>query len=179
MVPLDPTQFVFVDETSTSIALTRRSARAPRGERVGGQVPRNYGQPTTLIAALPPTGLGAAMTLSGAANPAAFTAYVRELLGPSLRPGQIVLLDNVRFHHAAPLRELIEARGCRLLCLPPYSPDFTPIEQASSKVKSALRAAAARTQDDLDAAITAPLDRVTVADARAWFSHCGHRLPAQ
>jgi transposase len=176
---LDAGQFVFVDETSTSIALTRRCARAPRGERARGQVPRNYGRPTTLIAALAPDGLGAAMTLEGAANTAAFTAYVRELLCPTLRPGQIVILDNVSFHHAAPIRELIEARGCRLLFLPPYSPDFAPIEHAFSKLKAALRAAAARTQAARDAAIAAALDLITAADAHGWFRHCGYRLPAQ
>lgn len=176
---MDPEQFVFVDETSTSVALTRRFARAPRGERAREQVPRNYGRPTTLIAALSPAGLGAAMTLEGAANTAAFTVYVRELLCPTLRPGQIVILDNVSFHQAAVIRELIEACGCRLLFLPPYSPDFAPIEHAFSKLKTTLRTTAARTQATLDAAITAALDRITAADARGWFRHCGYRLSAQ
>jgi transposase len=176
---LDARQFVFVDETSTSIALTRRSARAPRGSRARGQVPRNYGRPTTLIAALSPAGLGAAMTLEGAANTAAFTVYVRDLLGPTLQPGQIVVLDNVSFHHAAIIRELIEARACHLLFLPPYSPDFAPIEQAFSKLKTALRAAGARTQVALDRAIAAALELVTAADAQGWFRHCGYQLAAQ
>lgn len=176
---LDPAQFVFVDETSTSIALTRRYARAPRGARARGSVPRNYGQPTTLIAALDPTGLGAAMTLEGAANTAAFTVYVRELLCPTLRPGQIVILDNVSFHRAAGIRELIEAAGCQLWFLPPYSPDFAPIEHAFAKLKTALRAAAARTQATLEAAIAAALELITAADAHGWFAHCGYRLTAQ
>lgn len=176
---MDAGQFVFVDETSTSITLTRRFARAPRGERARGHVPRNYGRPTTLIAALSPDGLGAAMTLEGAANTAAFATYVRELLCPTLRPGQIVILDNVSFHQAAVIRELIEARGCRLLFLPPYSPDFAPIEHAFSKLKTALRAAAARTQATLDAAIAGALNLITAADARGWFRHCGYRLAAQ
>ena len=176
---LDPAQFVFVDETSTSIALTRRYARAPRGERARGSVPRNYGQPTTLIAALAPTGLGAAMTLEGAANTAAFTVYVRELLCPTLRLGQIVILDNVSFHRAAGIRELIEAAGCQLLFLPPYSPDFAPIEHAFAKLKTALRAAAARTPAALEAAIAAALELITAADAHGWFAHCGYRLAAQ
>lgn len=176
---MEPAQFVFVDETSTSIALTRRYARAPRGERARGSVPRNYGQPTTLIAALAPTGLGAAMTLEGAANTAAFTVYVRELLGPTLHPGQIVILDNVSFHRAAGIRELIEAAGCQLLFLPPYSPDFAPIEHAFAKLKTALRAAAARTPAALEAAIAAALELITAADAHGWFAHCGYRLAAQ
>jgi transposase len=176
---LDPAQFVFVDETSTSIALTRRYGRAPRGVRARGHVPRNHGRPTTLIAALSPTGLGAAMTLEGAANTAAFTAYCRELLCPSLRPGQVVVLDNVSFHRAAVIGELIASAGCHLLFLPPYSPDFAPIEHAFSKLKTALRAAAARTQGALEAAIAAALELVTAADAQGWFRHCGYRLPAQ
>ena len=175
---LDPAQFVFVDETSTSIALTRRFGRAPRGVRAHGHVPRNHGRPTTLIAALSPAGLGAALTLAGAANTAAFAAYCRELLCPSLRPGQVVVLDNVRFHHAAAIGELIASAGCRLLFLPPYSPDFAPIEHAFSKLKTALRAAAARTQPALDTAIAAALALVTAADAHGWFRHCGYRLPA-
>ena len=175
----DPTQFVFVDETSSSIALTRRYARAPRGVRARGQAPRNYGQPTTLIAALAPTGLGAAMTLPGAANTAAFTVYVRELLCPTLRPGQIVILDNVSFHRATAIRALIEGVGCQLWFLPPYSPDFAPIEHAFAKLKTALRAVGARTQAALEAAIAAALDLVTAADAHGWFRHCGYALPAQ
>ena len=175
----DPADFVFLDETSTSIALTRRYARAPRGRRAPGQVPRNHGTPTTLLAALSASGLGAAMTLEGAANTAVFTAYVRELLCPTLRPGQLVLLDNVSFHRAAAIQELIEAAGCVLVFLPPYSPDFNPIEQAFSKLKAQLRATAARTQVALEAAITDALGSITAADALGWFRHCGYQLPAQ
>jgi len=172
----DPADFVFLDETSTSIALTRRYARAPRGQRAHGQVPRNHGTPTTLLAALSPAGLGAAMTLEGAANTAAFTAYVREVLCPTLRPGQLVLVDNVSFHRAEAIRELIEAAECVLLFLPPYSPDFNPIEQAFSKLKARLRATAARTQPALETAIADALDEITAADARGWFRHCGYQL---
>ena len=176
---LQPADFVFVDETSTSIALTRRYARAPRGQRAHGQVPRNHGTPTTLLAALSPSGLGAAMTLEGAANTDAFTVYVRELLCPTLRPGQRVILDNVNFHRAAAVGELIEAAGCHVLFLPPYSPDFNPIEHAFSKIKARLRAAPARTQAALEAAIADALDQVTTRDAHGWFRHCGYPLLAQ
>lgn len=176
---LQPADFVFVDETSTSIALTRRYARAPRGQRAHGQVPRNHGTPTTLLAALSPSGLGAAMTLEGAANTDAFTVYVRELLCPTLRPGQRVVLDNVSFHRATAVGELIEAAGCHVLFLPPYSPDFNPIEHAFSKIKALLRASAARTQAALEAAIADALDQVTTRDAHGWFRHCGYPLLAQ
>lgn len=174
IAPLDPRDFVFIDETATNIAMTRRYARSPRGERVGGQVPRNYGTSTTLVAALSPDGLGEAMTLPGAMNTAAFTVYLRDLLCPSLRPGQVVVMDNLSCHHAQGVRELIEARGCRLCYLPSYSPDFSPIEQAFSKIKEALRALGARTQQALDAAISQAIDLVTQADALGWFKHCGY-----
>lgn len=176
---LDPDAFVFVDETSTTMALTRRYARAPRGQRARGQVPRNHGTPTTLLAALSPAGLGAAMTLVGAANTDAFTAYVRALLCPTLRPGQVVILDNVSFHRAEAVRALIEAVGCQVLFLPPYSPDFNPIEHAFAKIKALLRAAGARTQAALEATIAYALDQVTTRDAHGWFRHCGYPLPAR
>ena len=176
---LDPDRFVFVDETSTTIALTRRYARAPRGERARGSVPRNHGTPTTLLAALSREGLGAAMTLEGAANTEAFTVYLRELLCPTLRPGQIVIVDNVSFHRADRARAVVEAAGCRLLFLPAYSPDFNPIEHAFSKIKALLRAAGARTQVALEVAIAEALDAVTAADADGWFHHCGYRPAAQ
>jgi transposase len=176
---LDPTTFVFVDESSTTIAFTRRYARAPRGARAVAAVPRNHGTPTSLVAALSPAGLGAAMTLEGALDGAAFTAYVRECLCPTLQPGQIVFVDNVGIHHGAAIREHVEAAGCLLRFLPAYSPDFAPIEQAFAKIKEALRAAGARTQAALEAALAAALDGVTAADARGWFTHCGYALQDQ
>jgi len=176
---LDPTTFVFVDESSTSIAFTHRYARAPRGTRAVAAVPRNHGTPTSLVAALSLSGGGAAMTLEGALDGAAFTAYVRECLCPTLQPGQIVFVDNVGIHHGAAIREHVEAAGCRLRFLPAYSPDFAPIEQAFAKIKEALRAAGARTQAALETAIAAALDGVTAADALGWFSHCGYALEDQ
>lgn len=165
---------VFVDETSSNIAMTRRYARSPRGERAEGHVPRNYGTCTTLVAALSPEGLGEAMTLPGAMNTAAFTVYIRYLLCPSLRPGQVVVIDNLSCHHAAGVRELIEGRGCTLRFLPSYSPDFSPIEQAFSKIKEALRATGARRQEALDEAISRAIALVTQEDALGWFNHCGY-----
>jgi transposase len=175
----DPATFVFVDESSTTIALTRRYARAPRGARAVAVVPRNHGTPTSLVAALSLAGLGAAMTLEGALDGAAFTAYVRECLCPTLQPGQIVFVDNVGIHHGEAIREHIEAAGCGLRFLPAYSPDFAPIEHAFAKLKEALRAAGARTQAALETAIAAALDNVTAADAHGWFTHCGYTLQDQ
>ncbi len=179
MAPLDRERLVFVDETSTTITLTRRYARAPRGRRAIGRVPRNHGTPTTLVAALSTAGLGAAMTLPGAVDGAAFTVYVRDVLCPTLQPGQIVVLDNVSVHQNATVRTLIEAAGCTVRFLPPYSPDYAPIEHAFSKLKAALRAAGARSQAALEAALAEALDQVTAADATAWFTHCGYRPLAQ
>lgn len=175
----DPAALVFVDESGTNLAMTPRSGRAPRGERVVGTVPRNHGPNTTLVAALRLDGITAAMTLEGAMDRLAFDVFVTEILAPSLRPGQVVIWDNLNVHKSAVAQRVIAARGCQLLWLPPYSPDLTPIEQAFSKLKTGLRRSGARTRDALDAAITAALATITPADAQGWFAHCGYPIPAQ
>lgn len=176
---LDPVDLVFLDETSTHTALTRLRARAPRGERAVGRVPRNHGPNVTLLTVLGPTGVGEAVVVEGAVDRAAFDAYVEQFLVPSLHPGQVVVLDNLSVHKSAGARTLIEAAGGRVLFLPAYSPDFNPIEQAFAKIKALLRGRAARTFDELVAAIGAAIDAVTPADARGFFAHCGFPLPDQ
>ena len=176
MAPREAAAFVFLDETSTATNLTRRYARAQGGARAFGYAPRNYGRRTTLLAALTPQGLAAPMLLEGAMDTAAFVAYLAQVLVPTLQPGQLVILDNLSCHRAAAARHLIEAAGCTLHFLPTYSPDFNPIELAFAKLKTALRATAARTQAALDAAIQEALDAITQADAHAWFRHCGYSL---
>jgi len=176
---LAPADFVFVDECGTHVALPPLYAWAPREERAHGAVPRNRGRDLTPIAALTAAGGGAAMTLDGAADGSAFAAYVREVLVPSLRPGQVVILDNHSIHKGAAARALVEAAGCALLFLPPYSPDFNPIERAFSKRKAHLRRAGARTRDALQAAIASALDTLSRADARAWFAQAGYHLPPE
>ncbi len=176
---LAPTALVFVDESSTHVSLTRLRARAPRGERAVGHVPRNHDPHLSLVAALTPAGLGPALTLPGAVDGDAFTVYIREVLVPSLRPGQVVVLDNLNVHKGAAIRRLIEEADCRLLFLPPYSPDFAPIEQAFSKMKTYLRGVGARTQAALETAIGEALALITATDAHGWFAHCGYPLPAQ
>ncbi len=176
---VDPATLVFVDECGTNLALTPRYGRAPRGERVVGTVPRNHGPNTTLFAALSLDGVTATMTLEGAADRAAFDVFVAEVLVPSLTPGQLVLWDNLSVHKSAEAARLLAERGCHILFLPPYSPDFAPIEQAFSKLKTALRRTGARTREALDEAITAGLATITAADAQAWFAHCGYPIPAQ
>jgi transposase len=174
----DARRFVFVDESSTTIALTRRYGRAPKGERPIAAAPRNHGTPTSVVAAPTPGGPGPAMTRSGAIDTPAFVASVREPLGPTLEPGQVVALDNLSAHEAEAVRSRIEGRGCEPLFLPPYSPDFSPSAHASSQLKAIPREIGARTQDALAAAIGLALDRISPEDARAFFTHCGYRLPA-
>jgi len=174
---LDPADLVFLDETAAHIAMTPRYARAPRGVRVYGAVPRNRGQNLTLLAALTAEGIGPAMALDGAADGPAFVAYVRAFLVPTLRPGQVVILDNLAVHKAAEARALIEAAGCRLRFLPPYSPDYNPIELAFAKLKEQLRRAGARTRAALEPAIARALDAITALDAAHWFRHCGYPPP--
>ena len=176
LAPQDAARFVFFDETSTATNLTRRYARALGSARALGYAPRNYGRRTTLLAALTAAGITAPMLLEGAVNTAALVAYVEQVLVPTLQPGQVVILDNLSCHHAAAVRQLIAAAGCTVRFLPTYSPDFNPIELAFAKLKTALRAAAARTQAALDTAITEALDAITPADAQAWFRHCGYSL---
>ena len=174
---LDPASVVFLDETSTHTALTRRRARAPRGQRAVGAAPRNRGPNVTLLAALTPTGLGPGVVFEGAADRRACEAFVEQFLVPSLRRGQVVVLDNLSAHKGERVRQLIAGKGCRLLFLPPYSPDFIPIELAVAKLKTRLRRVAARTFEALVAAIGDALDAITAADARGFFGHCGFPLP--
>jgi transposase len=176
---LDPAAFVFVDESGPHTSLTRLRARAPRGERAVGVVPRNHGPNGTLFAALTPEGIGPALAMPGAADGEVFGRYVRALLVPSLRPGQVVIMDQRNVHKGAAVREAIEAADCRLLLLPSYSPDVNPIEQAFAKDKAHLRTAAARDFDALVAANGAAIDAVTPADARGCFAHCGYPLSHQ
>src|SRR6266566_295011 len=168
---------VFVDETGSHIAMTPLYAYAPRGQRAKGSVPRNCGANTTLIASLSRQGMGEALILEGAADTLAFELYIEQILAPSLRPGQLVIMDNLSIHLSARVRQAIEAKGCQLLFLPAYSPDLSPIEEAFSKLKTYLRRVGVRTHDALFDAIAAALLTVTAADARGWFTHCGYPTP--
>jgi len=166
--------WTFVDECATHIALTPLYARAPRGVRAEGSVPRNYGTKTTLLASLSLQGMGEAFLLQGAADGTAFEIYIEQILAPSLHPGQTVVMDNLNTHHSERVRQAIEARDCHLLYLPSYSPDLSPIEPAFSKLKTLLRRKGARTQEELQQAIAEALDAITPDDARGWFTHCGY-----
>jgi transposase len=177
---IDPARFVFVDECGTNITLTRLYARAPRGERAFGKVPRNWDKNVTLIAAMSKEGMGrAAMSVEGATDGAAFEAYVKHFLLPTLKEGQVVVMDNLQAHKSTRVRKLIEGAGASVLFLPPYSPDFSPIEEAFSKIKAILRSLAARTQETLVEAIGQALNAVSRRDVLGWFAHCGYRLTDQ
>jgi transposase len=173
---LDPRRLVFVDECSTNIALTRLYARAPRGERAYGQAPRNWGKNITLICSLSTEGVGAAMSVEGATDGAAFETYIEHFLAPTLKDGQVVVMDNLQVHKSRRVKEIIEGAGAEVLFLPPYSPDFSPIEETFSKVKGILRRVGARTREALVEATGYALDAVSRRDAVGWFGHCGYDI---
>jgi transposase len=166
---------VFLDETGSHLGYTPTHARAPRGRRAHAAAPRNPGENKTVLAALTLDGVGALLRFDGGMTGARFEGYVRHVLAPTLRPGQVVVADNLRAHHTDGARAAIEARGARLLHLPPYSPDFNPIEHAFSTVKQSLRRARARTDDALRVATWAAFAAVTQAHAAGWFTHCGYQ----
>lgn len=174
---LDTGALVFVDECSLSLAMTPRYARAPRGDRAVGAVPRKRGPNITLIASLTLRGIEAAMHLEGAADAQVFALYVREILAPTLRPGQMVILDNSSIHRGEAVAAAIARCHCRLLFLPPYPDGLVPIDEAFAKIEGHLRRAEARTAEALDRAILEALDAVSPDDARGWFRHCGYTRP--
>jgi transposase len=169
-----PADLVFLDETGSHLGYTPTHAWAPRGRRARAAAPVNRGQNKTVIAAVTRDGIRALLRFDGGMTGARFEGYVRHVLAPTLRPGQVVIADNLRAHHTDGARVAIEARGARLLFLPPYSPDFSPIEPAFSKVKQFLRRAAARTDDALRAATWAAFATITPTDIAGWFAHCGY-----
>jgi transposase len=173
---VDADRLVFVDETSTHVALTPRYARAPRGERARGKAPRNRGKNVTLLSSITLEGMGPSMSIEGSSDTDSFGIYMREILVPSLKRGQIVLMDNLSVHTSGWVRELIEERGCLLWLLPSYSPDMNPIEEAFSKVKQLLRKAKARTLEVLFGATAQALDAVSADDAHGYFEACGYGM---
>jgi transposase len=173
---LDPRRLTFVDESGVNLALTRLYARAPRGVRAVGSVPQNYGQNLTVLAALHHRGIRAALLLPGATDGEVFRTFVEGVLLPALKRGDTVVWDNLTAHKVAGVAEALQAAGVSLYYLPPYSPDYNPIEPAWSKIKTLLRAAGARTRVHLQRALQAALAQVSARDSRAWFKHCGYPL---
>jgi len=172
---VDPKRLVFVDESSTNIALTPRYARAPKGERAYGKAPRNWGENITLISSITAEGMGPSMSIEGSSDTESFGLYMRNILAPRLEDGQIVIMGNLSVHKSAWVRELIEEKGCQLWLLPSYSPDFNPMEEAFSKVKNLLRKAKARTLEALFEVTGGALRATSKEDALGYFEHCGYR----
>jgi transposase len=165
-----------VDESGINIAMTRRFGRAPRGQRVPDAVPKNFGRNVTVLGALSRQGLEAVMTVDSPTDAAVFRAYVKQVLAPTLRRGDIVVMDNLGAHKVEGIQTMIEARGASLMYLPPYSPDWSPIEPCWAKLKTYLRGMKARTRQALDEALTYAIDMISASDARGWFKHCGYSL---
>jgi transposase len=178
VAPLEQRRFIFVDETSTSLTMTRRYARAPRGQRVYGAVPRNRGQNLSVIGALGLQGVVAALSVEEAIDTDVFNVFVRRVLVPALQPNDIVLLDNLSVHHASCIEQAVQEAHGQVIFLPPYSPDFSPIEPCWSKVKMFLRGAA-RTRQRLEAALRTAFQSLRPDDIRGWFTHCGYLVSSK
>lgn len=171
---LDPSHLVFIDETWLKTNMTRLRGRALRGQRLVEKVPHGHWKTTTVIAALDQQGMRCSMTLDGPVNRVAFEAFVQKVLRPSLKAGDIVVMDNLSSHKGERVKQLIESAGATLLYLPPYSPDLNPIEPAFSKFKQLVRSAGHRVMDVLWNDLQRMLDQITTGDAKAFFSHCGY-----
>jgi transposase len=176
---LDARRFVFVDEMGTNTSLSPIYGWARRRQRAYFEVPRNWGANLTLLSSMTRSGMGPSMAVEGPTTREVFEAYLERVLAPELRPGQIVVMDNLSSHKGSRVRELIEERGCELRYLPPYSPDLNPIEEAFSKVKGILRRAEARSREALMEAMGAALSVVNSHDAKGFFEHRGYNLLVQ
>jgi transposase len=176
---LEAGRLIFVDEMGTNISLSPLYAWAPKGERAYCSVPRNRGPNTTLLSTMSVEGMGPSLAVEGATNREVFETNVEQILAPTLRPGQVVMMDNLTSHKGPRVKELIEQGGCELMYLPPYSPDFNPIEEAFSKFKGLIRKAEARSRESLVEEIATALSALTVQDARGFFEHCGYCTTVQ
>jgi len=171
---LHPDRLVFIDETWVTTSMARTHGRAPRGERLRAAIPHGHWKTTTFVAGLRNRGMIAPLVLDGPINGELFQAYVDQVLAPELRPGDVVVMDNLGSHKGAGIRSAIEAAGASLLYLPPYSPDFNPIEQAFAKLKAMLRKAAERTLDDLWRTIGRIVETFTPTECANYFAAAGY-----
>ncbi len=170
-----PEDLVFVDETGITTNMVRRFARALRGSRAIGRAPDRY-ERLTLLGAIALTGLRALMTISAATDEAVCLAFVEQVLVSELRPGQVVVWDNLAVHKRPAIIAAIERAGCRVLPLPRYTPEWNPMEPCWSKMKEFLRSRAARTLEALETTVADAMDTVSVQDARGWFQHCSYKI---
>jgi transposase len=176
---VEPERLLFVDECGLHTSLAPIYGYAPKGERLRLSLPRSRGKNTTLLSSMTIEGMGPSLAVEGATTARVFETYVERVLAPSLRAGQIVVMDNLGAHRPKRIGELIEQQGCELLYLPAYSPDYNPIEEAFAKIKNLLRKAAARSKGALVEAIGAALSAVSAADAQGFFEHAGYRPAGQ
>jgi len=176
---VDAERLVFADEMGTNVSLSPLYGWSRKGERAFGSAPRNWGKNVTLLASITRRGLGPCLAVEGSTTREVFETYLERVLAPTLKPGQMVVMDNLSAHKGGRVKEIIEGRGCELLYLPPYSPDFNPIEQAFSKVKGILRRAEARTRASLIEAMGPALSAVSARDVRGFFGHCGYSAMGQ
>lgn len=170
----DPERLFFIDECGTNTKMARNRGRSRRGERCWAAIPHGHWKTATLVAALTTSGIAAPMILDGAMDGEMFTAYVAHVLLKELRPGDVVIMDNLPAHKVAAVRQIIEGAGAHLVYLPPYSPDFNPIEKAFSQIKAFLKKIAARTKEKLDHAIADAIDIVSPQHAINYFAACGY-----
>ena len=173
---LDAGRLIFIDETWAKTNMTRLRGRAASGERLVARVPHGHWKTTTLIAALGQSGMRCSTTVDGAVNREVFEAFVEQVLTPSLKAGDVVVMDNLSSHKGQRVRQLIESAGAKVLYLPPYSPDLNPIELAFAKLKQLMRSAAHRTMDALWQDVQRMLDLITPDDAAGFYHHCGYTL---
>jgi transposase len=176
---LDARSLVFVDEMGTNTSLSPLYGWAKKGERAYCSVPRNRGKNTTLLSSMSVEGMGPSLAVEGATNRGVFETYLERVLAPTLRRDQVVVMDNLTAHKGERIRELIEQRGCELLYLPPYSPDFNPIEEAFAKIKGLMRKAEARSREALLEAMGKAISALGTEDACGFFEHCGYRVAVQ
>ncbi len=172
---IDAKRLVFVDEMGSNTSLSPIYAYSAKGQRAYGTVPRNRGPNTTLLSSMSMEGMGPSVAVEGATTATVFETYIAQVLGPTLRSGQLVVMDNLSAHKGERVKELIESRGCEILYLPSYSPDLNPIEEAFSKIKGILRKIRARSREALVEALGVALNAVTDQDALDFFEHCGYR----
>jgi transposase len=166
----------FLDEAGATTVLTRLYARALGGKRTTESVPRNYGASTSMIATMGTSGVEAMMTIEGSVDTIVFNAYCEQVLRPTLKSGDVIVLDNLGAHRASRIEEIAKECRARVIWLPPYSPDFSPIELMWSKVKAYLKKTKARTQEELEKAISVALKTITISDCLNWFGHCGYQV---
>ena len=166
----------FIDESAVTTVLTRLFGRAAPGMRVREAVPKNYGQSTSVVSLIGLGGVEATMLVEGAVDTLVFNAFCENFVRPCLKVGDVLVLDNLGAHRASRIEEIAKSCGTSVIWLPPYSPDFSPIEQMWSKLKTHLRKVKARTVEELDRAVSEGLKLITESDCRGWFKHCGYRV---